>query len=165
MVFKDPNWDYKTFNFDSDVAVGDRISKDILSATNPDLKSFFGHGGKLLQYHGWSDPAISPQNSINYYKSVLDTMGGASRVNESYRLFMVPGMAHCSGGDGPDDFDEITALEQWVEKGKPPDRIIASRIRDRKAERTRPLCPYPQVAKYKGSGSTDDASNFVCAKE
>src|SRR6266853_3706694 len=73
----------------------------------------------LLQYHGWSDQLISPRNSINYYKSVLDTMGGASKVDESYRLFMVPGMAHCSGGDGPTQSDTIGALEQWVEKGKP----------------------------------------------
>jgi feruloyl esterase len=90
-------------------------------------------------------------------------MGGASKVNESYRLFMAPGVSHCGGGDGPDEFDPITALEQWVEKGKPPDRIIASRIRDGKTERTRPLCPYPQVATYKGTGSTDDAANFSCS--
>jgi feruloyl esterase len=163
VVFKDPNWDYKTFNFDSDVAQGDRIAKDILNATNPDLKAFFRHGGKLLQYHGWSDPSISPGNSINYYRSVLDTMGGESKVDESYRLFMVPGMGHCVSGDGPDQFDPITALEQWVEKGKAPDRIIASRIRDGKTDRTRPLCPYPQVATYKGTGSTDDAANFSCS--
>ena len=163
VVFKDPNWDYKTFNFDSDVALGDRIAKDILNATNPDLKAFFGHGGKLLQYHGWSDPMISPRNSINYYQSVLDTMGGTSKVNESYRLFMVPGMEHCGFGDGPGEFDPLTVLEQWVEKGKAPDRIIASRIRDGKTERTRPLCPYPQVATYKGTGSTDDAANFSCS--
>lgn len=163
IVFKDANWDYMTFNFDSDVALGDGIAKDILNATNPDLKAFFGHGGKLLQYHGWSDQGISPRSSINYYKNVLDTMGGASRVDESYRLFMVPGMAHCHDGDGPDQFDPINALEQWVEKGKAPDRIIASRIRDGKTDRTRPLCPYPQVATYKGTGSTDDATNFSCS--
>ena len=116
----------------------------------------------LLQYHGWSDQLISPRNSINYYKSVLDTMGGASKVDESYRLFMVPGMAHCSGGDGPTQSDTIGALEQWVEKGKPPGQIIASRIRDGKTERTQPLCPYRQVATYKGTGSTDDAANFSC---
>ena len=105
---------------------------------------------------------ISPRNSVNYYKSVLDTMGGASKVNESYRLFMVPGMAHCGGGDGPDQLDPITALEQWVEKSKVPDQIIASRVREGKTERTRPLCPYPKVATYKGTGSTDDAANFSC---
>jgi feruloyl esterase len=90
-------------------------------------------------------------------------MGGASKVGESYRLFMVPGMAHCSGGDGPNQFDTISALELWVEKGKAPDQIIASRVGDGKTERTRPLCPYPQVATYKGTGSTDDAANFSCS--
>ena len=163
VVFKDPNWDYKTFNFDSDLALADRIENGNLNATNPDLKSFFGRGGKLLQYHGWSDPLISPRNSINYYKSVLETLGGASKLNESYRLFMAPGMEHCGGGDGLSDFDPISALEQWVETGKAPDQISASRMRDGKTDRTRPLCPYPQVAKYKGTGSTDDAANFSCA--
>ena len=163
VVFKDPNWDYRTFDFDSDVALSDRIAKDILNATNPDLKIFFEHDGKLLQYHGWSDPLISPGNSINYYESVLETMGAASKVNESYRLFMIPGMAHCHDGDGPNQFDTISALEQWVEKGKAPDQVIASRIRDGKTDRTRPLCPYPKVAIYKGTGSTDDAANFSCS--
>jgi feruloyl esterase len=145
------------------VALGDKIENGNENATNPNLKAFFGHGGKLLQYHGWSDQLISPRNSINYYDSVLATMGGASRVNQSYRLFMVPGMAHCSGGDGPNQFDTIGVLEQWVEKEKAPDQIIASRIRDGKTDRTRPLCPYPQVATYKGSGSTDVAENFSCS--
>ena len=163
VVFKDPNWDYKTFNFDSDVVLGDGIESDIVNATDPDLRTFFGHGGKLLQYHGWSDQLISPRNSINYYLAVLDMRGGASKVRESYRLFMVPGMAHCGGGDGPNQFDTISALEQWVEKGKAPDQIIASRMRDGKTDRTRPLCPYPQVATYKRSGSTDDAANFSCS--
>ena len=163
VVFKDRTWDYRTFDFDSDVARGEHIENDSINAMQLDLKAFFGHGGKLLQYHGWSDPLISPRNSVNYYESVLETMGGASKVNESYRLFMVPGMSHCGRGDGPDDFDPIPALEQWVEKGKAPDRIIASRIRDGKTDRTRPLCPYPQVATYKGTGSTDDAANFSCS--
>jgi len=84
-------------------------------------------------------------------------------VDESYRLFMVPGMAHCGGGDGPNQFDMIGVLEQWVEKGKEPDQIVASRIRNGKTERTRPLCPYPEVATYKGTGSTDEAANFSCS--
>jgi feruloyl esterase len=163
VVFKDPNWDYRTFNFDSDVALGDQTENDIINAMDPDLKAFFGHGGKLLQYHGWSDPAISPRSGIDYYQSVQDALGGASKVNESYRLFMAPGMAHCGGGDGPNQFDMIGALEQWVAKGKAPDRIIASRIRDGRTERTRPLCPYPEVATYKGTGSTDEATNFSCS--
>jgi feruloyl esterase len=160
-VFKDPNWDYKTFNFDSDVALLDRESRAI-NAMDPNLRPFFSHGGKLLQYQGWNDSLIAPQNSVNYYNSVADTVGGASKVKDSYRLFMVPGMAHCRGGDGTDRFDIISVLEQWVEKGKGPESIIASRYVGDKVERTRPLCPYPQVAVYKGTGSTDDATNFAC---
>ena len=163
VVFKDANWDYQTFDFDSDLALADRSENGNVNAVNPDLKSFFGRGGKLLQYHGWSDPMIAPRNSINYYKSVLEMFGGASEVNESYRLFMVPGMAHCGNGEGPDQFDPITIIEEWVEKGKAPDQIIASRVRDGKTERTRPLCPYPMVATYKGKGSTDDATSFSCS--
>jgi feruloyl esterase len=121
-----------------------------------------GRGGKLIQYHGWSDPQIAPSSSVIYYKSVLEAMGGPAKVQDSYRLFMVPGMAHCGGGDGTSSFDMVSALEQWVEKGKAPEQIAASRIRDGKVDRARPLCPYPQVAVYKGTGSTDDASNFVC---
>ncbi len=123
-VFKDPNWDYKTFNFDSDVALFDRETQ-ARNATDANLKPFFSHGGKLLQYQGWNDNLIPPQNSVNYYNRVADTLGGASKVNDSYRLFMVPGMAHCRGGDGTDRFDVIGALEQWVEQGKAPDSIVA----------------------------------------
>lgn len=162
VVFQDPNWDYRTFDFDSDWARTGTVDNGTINAMDPNLKAFFGHGGKLIQYHGWSDPQISSKSSINYYKSVLDAVGGASKAQDSYRLFMVPGMAHCGGGEGPNVFDMVTALEQWVENGKAPDQIIASRVRDGKVERTRPLCPYPQVAQYKGTGSTDEAANFVC---
>jgi feruloyl esterase len=162
-VFQDAKWDYMTFDFDSGMALADRIDDGVTRATDPNLRDFFRSGGRLLQYHGWSDPSISPLNSINYYSSVVEFMGGAANVRDSYRLFMAPGMDHCGGGDGPNTFDSIRAIEEWVEAGKAPDRIIASHIRDGKAERTRPLCPYPQVATYKGTGSTDDAANFSCS--
>jgi feruloyl esterase len=160
-VFKDPNWDYKSFNFDSDITLLDRESQ-MINAMDPNVNPFFSRGGKLLLYHGWNDTLIAPQNSVNYYKSVRDTLGGASKVSDSFRLFMVPGMAHCRGGDGTDRFDVISAMEQWVEKGKAPDSILASRYAGDKVDRTRPLCPYPQVAVYRGTGSTDDAANFAC---
>jgi len=170
LVFKNPDWDFRTLNFDSDVALADKLDNGVLTAIDPDLKEFFAHGGKLLLYHGWTDAGIAPQNSINYYDSVVGAMGGAEKVKNSMRLFMTPGMNHCFGGDGPFVFDTFTTLEQWVEKGKAPDQIIAAHFPgggapSAKPDRTRPLCPYPQVAKYKGSGSTDDAANFVCSKE
>jgi feruloyl esterase len=161
-VFHDANWDFTTFDFDSAMAFADRIDDGLTKATDPNLRDFVQRGGKLLQYHGWSDPSISPLNSIDYYNTVLDFMGGPANVRDSYRLFMVPGMDHCGGGDGPNSFDSIRAIDEWVETKKAPDQIIASHIRDGKADRTRPLCPYPQIAIYKGIGSTDEAANFSC---
>jgi len=161
VVFKDPNWDYKTMNWDKDVDLA-RKEDAAADAMNPDLKGFLAHGAKMIQYHGWADPQIAPGSSVDYYKNVLEKMGGAGKVTGSYRLFMVPGMAHCGGGDGTSTFDMLTALEQWVETKKAPDQILASRVRNGQTDRTRPLCPYPQVAVYNGSGSTDDAANFSC---
>lgn len=169
LVFKNPNWDFRSLNFESDVALADKLDSGLITAIDPNLKEFFAQGGKLLLYHGWNDGGIAPQNTINYYNSVANAMGGSDKVQNAIRLFMAPGMDHCFGGDGPFDFDSIATLEQWVEKGKVPDRIVAAHLPEgpasAKPDRTRPLCPYPQVAKYRGSGSTDDASNFVCAKE
>jgi feruloyl esterase len=162
VVFKDPNWDWKTFDFDKDVVRGDLPENLVMNATDPDMKAFFSHGGKLLLYHGWSDTNVPTLNTIKYYKSVVDAMGGTANTSNSIRLFLAPGMGHCGGGEGPNVFDKMGALEQWVEHGKAPDKLNASHSTDGKVDRTRPLCPYPQVAKYKGTGSIDDAANFVC---
>ncbi len=173
MVFDDPNWDYKTFKFnatdgfDSDIDYTDSKLAALFNAVNPDLAAFKARGGKLIHYHGWSDPDITPLNSINYYESVMKAQGsdvhGLQSTVEFYRLFMVPGMWHCQGGPGTTNFDMIEPLDQWAEKGVAPDKVIASHATNGIVDRTRPLCPYPQEAEWKGSGSTDDAANFVCA--
>jgi feruloyl esterase len=163
VVFKDPNWDWRTFNFDSDVVRGDLPDNLIMNATDPNMKAFFARGGKLLLYHGWSDPLVPAVNTIKYYNSVVEYMGGAANTFNSMRLFMALGMGHCRGGEGPNEFDKVAALERWVEQGQPPDVLIASHSTNGKVDRTRPLCPYPQVARYKGTGSIDAAANFVCA--
>jgi len=162
VVFQHPNWDFRSFNLASDALRAEKVAGPILNATSADLRVFLSRGGKLIQYHGWNDPQIAPGFSVRYYQSVLDTLGGADKVLDGYRLFMVPGMAHCGDGQGTDQFDMLAALEGWAEKNKAPDRIVASRVRGGKVDRTRPLCPYPQMAMYKGTGSTDDAANFAC---
>jgi feruloyl esterase len=161
VVFADPKWDFRTLNFDGDVATAMKKDANVLSAVNPDLRPFFARGGKLIQYHGWTDQQVMPENSINYFKSVVAAVGEA-KVDASYRLFMAPGMNHCGGGDGPNKFDMMSAMEAWREGGKAPDAVVASHATDGKVDRTRPLCAYPAVAKYKGSGSTDEAANFAC---
>jgi len=174
-VYEKPGWDYKTFTVDEGLKAANEKTADAINATNADLKPFEAHGGKLILYHGWDDPAISSLNTINYYQSVTAKLGQKD-VDSFIRLYMVPGMQHCGGGPGADSFDELgddathstqTALEQWVEKGTAPSTIIASKFEGQDhshAKMTRPLCAYPQAAKYKGSGDTNDAANFACGK-
>jgi feruloyl esterase len=162
VVFKDPNWDWRTFDFDKDMVRAETPENLVMNGTNPNLKPFFSHNGKLIMYHGWSDPNITPLTTIQYYKTAMDTLGGAKNTADSMRLFMVPGMGHCGGGEGPNKFNVVAALENWVEKGNAPESMIASHSTAGKVDRTRPLCPYPQVAKYQGAGSIDDAANFAC---
>ena len=161
VVYQDPNWDWRTFDFTKDNGRYERPEYLIMNATDPHIEKFLGHGGKLLIYHGWADQNVSPYNTVQYFESVQETMGAEKTAN-SVRLFMAPGMAHCGGGDGPNTFDKIGVLDRWVEQGKAPDSMIASHSTAGKVDRTRPLCPYPQVAQYKGSSSIDDAANFTC---
>ena len=162
VVFKDPNWDWRTFDFDGDVVRGDLPENLIMNATDPDMQPFFARGGKLLLYHGWSDPNVPAVNTVKYYDQVVANLGGAASASDKVRLFMAPGMGHCRGGEGPNVFDKIGALERWREQGVAPEKLDASHSTNGKIDRTRPLCPYPQVAKYTGKGSIDDAANFVC---
>ncbi|HEX5082070.1 MAG TPA: tannase/feruloyl esterase family alpha/beta hydrolase [Blastocatellia bacterium] len=181
MVYNDPKWDYKTFDPERDGRMADEKLSPVLNATDPNLKAFSARGGKLILYHGWSDAALPPVNTINYFQSVVAKFG--RRQTDSFaRLFMAPGVQHCGGGPGPDSFgqtvtraqsdpqhDLTLALERWVEQGVAPDKVVATKRRggppDAPPLRTRPLCPYPQVARYKGSGNTDDAANFNCVIE
>src|SRR5262249_9949564 len=122
LVFNDPGWQVAMFEGDRDAARAEEIDHDTINALDPNLKPFIDRGGKLIQYHGWSDPQISPLASTQYFTRVVEAMRGGSGVERNYRLFMAPGMAHCGGGDGPNTFDMLAALEQWVERGQAPDR-------------------------------------------
>ena len=165
IVFGNPSWTVQQFNARADIPRADEAGGVVVNALDPNVKPFIDRGGKLIQYHGWSDPQISPSTSVQYYARAVEASGGAASVRRSYRLFLAPGMGHCGGGEGPNTFDMIAALEQWVEAGKAPDQIQASHATGGRVDRTRPLCPYPQVAVYKGSGSIDEAANFACRQE
>lgn len=185
-LFEQPNWDFRTLNFDSDIALSDQKGSRVLDSINPDLRSFRDHGGKLIQYHGWSDPLMPPGGSIAYYENVEAFMSKYSNPNSDrsppidafYRLFMIPGMGHCYGGAGPTSivpidgaevndpkYDLMLSLEQWVEKDVAPAIIVGSGKAPKDPTKTmsRPICPYPQVTRYKGAGSANDAASFECA--
>ncbi len=161
MVFKNPAWDYRTLDFDAQMALVETIEAGVMNALDANLKPFIARGGKLLQYHGWADQQIPAGSSVEYYERVAKEMG-TGRFEDGYRLFMVPGMGHCGGGDGPASFDMLAALEGWVEQKRVPAQIPAAHVTGGVVDRTRILCPYPQQATYTGSGSTDDAANFAC---
>ena len=160
VAYAETNWDWRGFDLDRDLKVVDERVGATINAINPDLSAFKARGGKLLLYHGWNDTAISAGNAVNYYSSVLSKMG--PKQDDWIRLFMAPGMQHCGGGPGPNQVNYVGALERWRESGIAPDQLIASHVTDNRVDMTRPLCPYPQVAVYKGVGSTNDAANFVC---
>lgn len=164
-VFENPNWDWRTFDFDKDMQKSDAKLGAIVNALSPDLSAFRAHGGKLLMYHGVNDTRVSPTDSIDYYQKVvamLPRSGSGGSANQHARLFLVPGMGHCGGGPGPTTFDGLGALQQWVEKGVAPGRIVGSHVEGGKTTMTRPLCAYPEEAAYVGHGDSNDATNFVC---
>jgi feruloyl esterase len=163
-------WTWRQFDFDHQDATFQARLAGIVNATNPDLDTFRAHGHKLLMYHGWSDWLVAPGESIRYYDAVAERdqkIHAATALDQSLRLFMVPGMAHCGGGPGETHFDTLDAVVDWVEHGKAPNRIIATRLPldepTKTSDVSRPLCPYPQKAQYKGSGATSDAASFTCA--
>jgi hypothetical protein len=185
MVFEDPSWDVLSGNADTAEKMAEKMAEEktgrALNAIDPDLRRFRARGGKLILYHGWNDPAIPAVNTINYYNSVVAEMGASSAQNV-IRLYMVPGMQHCFGGPGPSVLGQFgtkagkgpehgiySALEDWVEKATAPTAIIATKYLEdnpgKGVQMTRPVCTYPQIAKYKGTGDTNDSSSFVCTAE
>jgi feruloyl esterase len=171
ILFDDPNWDYHTFDFDKDTARADKLGYQKMNAVNPEnLKTLFAHGGKILMYHGWSDPAISPLIGIKLYKDAVKANGGLKNTYDKIRLFLVPNSGHCGN-----PFDQMEALSTWVEHGKAPDKVIVGYQKNPPKpvpgqfggqqgplDRFRPVCPYPQVSRYRGAGSIDEAENFRC---
>ena len=155
--FQDPNWDWRKFDLDRDMPLIDKAA-GYVDAVDPDLRAFEAHGGKLLLYAGWRDNGITPENTVLYYETVRGEMGPDQA--DWMRLFLVPGMEHCRGGPGPNTFDSIAALEQWREKDVAPAHLLGT---NRESGLTRPICAYPQYAKYDGSGDLKDAANWACA--
>jgi feruloyl esterase len=153
-----PEYDTLTFNYDKEPGIVARWSK-LADAKDADLSKFRQSGGKLIMTYGWADQILQPLMGVRYYEEVTAKNRNA---RDFARLFMMPGVAHCGGGVGPDRHDAVTAVIDWVEKGKAPDQLIVNKLTNGQVVRTRPLCPYPQVARYKGQGSIDEAANFSC---
>jgi feruloyl esterase len=156
-------WDYHSYNFDTDPQRMSAVALRI-DATIPDLTAVKMRGGKIVHYHGWADPGVSAKMSVNYYEAAMKTMG-EKETRDFYRFFPVPGMFHCGGGPGCGNVDWLTAAVDWVEKGKAPEMLTGAHVEGGKTTRTRPICMYPMVAVYKGSGSIDAAENFTCAAQ
>ncbi|MEO8483876.1 MAG: tannase/feruloyl esterase family alpha/beta hydrolase [Acidobacteriota bacterium] len=163
-AFHDPNWDMRSFDWDRDVAFVDAALPSV-SAMATNLSAFKARGGKLVMYTGLADPVVPPQDVINYYERVTAAMGGRAQTAAFFRFFPTPGMAHCNGGVGPNTFDALGTLEKWVEQGEAPRLIVATHTAGQQIDRSRPLCAYPQKARYKGTGSTDTAASFACADD
>ncbi len=159
-VFNDPAWDFRSFDYDHDVERAMAYGSDALDVPATGLRRFLAGGRKLLLSHGWADGLIPAQSTVNFYQAVVQD-AGKQRAGQDVRLFMVPGMGHCGGGSGPSAVDVLGAIDQWVETGKAPERLVASNPPGLPA-RTRPLCAYPKVAKYADSGNTDEEKNFRC---
>jgi hypothetical protein len=154
-----PDYDCGTFDFERDIHMLDEWGK-LADAKDPDLSKLRKQGGKLLMTYGWSDPVLQPMMGVNYYEQAISENG--PDTPDFFRLFMIPGMSHCGGGVCPNQHDPMTAIINWVEKGKAPEKILVKQVVNGEVVRTRPLCPYPQIAKYKGTGDIDDAANFEC---
>lgn len=160
LVFEDPSWDFRTFDYDRDAARAVRAGSEQMDVPPEGLEAFFDGGGKLMLSHGWADGLIPPMSTVNFYTDLIADLG-PDRAAAGARLFMIPGMGHCAGGEGPFVFDAISTIDEWVETGRAPARIVVSNPPGA-PPRTRPLCPWPQEAAYSGQGSTDDEQRFVC---
>jgi feruloyl esterase len=159
----DPRFNWRVLRFPQDLPRLKTMA-DILSPSDPNLNPYKNRGGKIILYHGWADPAISALGTLDYVEKMTRAVGGEAQADAFSRLYFVPGMHHCSGGPGPDTFDMLTVLEDWVERGVAPSRVVASHAASGAVDRTRPLCPHPQIARYSGTGSIDDAASFRCER-